>query len=106
MNVILLSDFKKIEVKNKLYVFLNAESCRLCDSFISNISNKIDKDDWTFVLCRDEDEEWLYINLAITHVPQTYLYKDNDILYQIGGMLFETQLKNIKQTIKKFFNDK
>lgn len=102
MKIITLKEYSWKKNKNGLFVFTLRNSCGLCSRAVSEISN-YDNLDSNFpeiieVACETEDELF-EIDLMI--VPVFRLYKNDQIIWQKGGILYDKQIKEMLEVYGK-----
>jgi hypothetical protein len=102
MITLVCRDFVDLKSKNGLFLFTLRNSCGLCTRAVLEISN-YDKSGSNFphiieVACETEDE---LFSLDLMVVPVFRLYKNGEMVWQKGGILYEKQIKEMLEIYGK-----
>ena len=100
METILYSNFVNIPNKHGIYALLNIESCFACNEYMKEIK-QYNKNHWTIVALSDEDGEELFTETKLKP-PITRIYVNNRVEYEIGGVLFHTQIRELFNKAAEF----
>lgn len=98
MNVITRKQFENIDPLNGIFVFLNGESCRLCDGFLGKLKGYNTKD-WTAVLLSNDDMNHMATKHLVIKVPISRRYVDGLMVKEIHGVLFQKQIRELRECI-------
>lgn len=96
-----LSDFKQaMEEKtlNGLFVF-HILGCRGCVM----LQHKIDEyfgDDFKYQMVECWEDKEYFLSMGIDDMPTSIVYKDSEVVWNMSGVLFDTQLADLKRNLQ------
>lgn len=95
-----IQQFKDTPIKNGLFLFTLKDKCGLCSKAVSEIQKFISPDfpEVVEVACETEDELF-FLDLMV--VPVFRLYKDDKMIWQKGGILYDKQVKEMLEVYGK-----
>ena len=105
MMVITRGEFDRIIIKRGLFAFLNGESCKLCDRYMVSLKDFKDTKFYrnlSILLLRDDDRQWLFVDQQVLSTPLTRLYVDGLPVFQKGGILFDSQIKEFEKKLLEY----
>lgn len=80
--------------KNGVYIFY-IDECIVCDEYLQALrESNINTKKWYLVNC-DEDEEYYMDKHMLKDMPTTRLYKDNVIMWERSGILYDVQINEM-----------
>jgi hypothetical protein len=84
-----------IKENKKNIVFFRIESCGGCDFYLKEIKhNNIDTSDW-YMVTIGMDEISYYLSLGIDKMPVTRIYRNDKVIWEKIGVLFNLQFNNL-----------
>ena len=84
-------DFEKLN-KDGIFIF-HSEKCWTCHNHIQEMKKLFPE---LFIIHYDNDVDY-YESIGITQTPLTAIYRSNENIYQKAGMLFDTQLDELRR---------
>jgi hypothetical protein len=93
METIVYENFKSIPNKTGIFALLNIESCFACNEYMKEIK-QYNKNHWTIVALSDEDGDDLFEETGLKP-PITRIYVNDRIEYEVGGVLYHKQIKDL-----------
>lgn len=82
------------KVKNGNYVFI-VKDCWLCREYLRELRRqRIDTRDWYLIDCAQDEDYYMDFHY-LKDMPTTRVYKNNVIMYEKSGVLYEKQLNEM-----------
>lgn len=97
---IVYDNFKTLVNKTGVFVLLDMESCFACSEYMKELK-KYNKDGWTIVAMTKESSVDLF-NSENIKPPITRLYVNDKIEWEMLGILYHTQIKELYNKISTF----
>ncbi len=102
METIVYKNFINMKHKNGVFAILDMESCFACNQYMKEIK-RYNKDNWTIVAMSEENSKEFFESEELKP-PITRFYVDDVIEYEIGGILYDTQIKELYEVISSYSN--
>tara|TARA_R110001592_G_C13078987_1_gene742476 strand:- start:408 stop:926 length:519 start_codon:yes stop_codon:yes gene_type:complete len=100
METIVYSNFVNMNHKNGVFAILDIESCFACNQYMKELK-RYNKDTWTIIAMSEENTKEFFEDTGL-RPPLTRFYVDDKIEYEIGGILYDTQVADLYQLIASY----
>lgn len=100
METVVYNNFVDMKNKNGVFAILDLDSCFACNQFMKEIK-RYNKDNWTIIAMSEENTKEFFEETGLKP-PITRFYLNDVIEYEVGGILYDTQIKELYDVIASY----